>query len=122
MDNLRCIAERITYTNDRTLTVSFDGDAPVSYDSTELDELALAYATTVHKAQGSEYDIVVLPLTPQHYMMLQRNLLYTGVTRAKKAAVLVGTVKAIGMAVSNDRVTRRNIGLAARLHSLILEK
>jgi exodeoxyribonuclease V alpha subunit len=100
---------------ERTLAVRFDGEAAISYDMTELDELVLAYATTVHKAQGSEYNIVIIPLTTQHYMMLQRNLLYTGVTRAKKAVVLVGTVKAIGMAVKNDRVTKRNTGLCARL-------
>jgi exodeoxyribonuclease V alpha subunit len=100
---------------ERTLAVSFDGGAPVAYDIAELDELVLAYATTVHKAQGSEYDVVVLPLTTQHYMMLQRNLLYTGVTRAKKTVVLVGTVKAVGMAVKNNSVTKRNTGLAERL-------
>lgn len=100
---------------DRTLGVSFDGGAPVPYDVTELDELVLAYATTIHKAQGSEYDIVVIPLTMQHYMMLQRNLLYTGVTRAKKVVVLVGTTKAIGVAVKNNSVTQRNTGLAVRL-------
>jgi exodeoxyribonuclease V alpha subunit len=99
----------------RSLSVSFDGDAPISYDVTELDELVLAYATTIHKAQGSEYDVVVIPLTMQHYMMLQRNLLYTGITRAKRAVVLAGTAKAIGMAVRNDSVTKRNTGLAARL-------
>jgi exodeoxyribonuclease V alpha subunit len=101
--------------DERSLSVSFDGDAAISYDITELDELVLAYATTIHKAQGSEYDIVVIPLTMQHYMMLQRNLLYTGITRAKKAVVLVGTTKAIGVAVKNDSVTKRNTGLAARL-------
>jgi exodeoxyribonuclease V alpha subunit len=99
---------------EKTLSVSFDG-VSVSYELTELDELVLAYATTVHKAQGSEYDIVVLPLTMQHYNMLQRNLLYTGVTRAKKAVVLVGTVNAVSTAVKNDSVMKRNTGLAARL-------
>jgi exodeoxyribonuclease V alpha subunit len=99
---------------EKTLSVSFDG-VPVAYELTELDELVLAYATTVHKAQGSEYDIVILPLTMQHYNMLQRNLLYTGVTRAKKAVVLVGTVNAVSTAVQNNAVTKRNTGLAARL-------
>jgi len=102
---------------ERTLSVSFDGASPLPYDISELDELVLAYATTVHKAQGSEYDVVVIPMTTQHYMMLQRNLLYTGLTRAKRAVVLVGTAKAIGMAVSNDRVTKRNTGLAAMLQT-----
>jgi len=100
---------------ERTLSVSFDGAKAICYDISELDELVLAYATTVHKAQGSEYDVVVIPVTTQHYMMLQRNLLYTGVTRAKKAVVLVGTVKAIAIAIKNDRVTQRNTGLAIRL-------
>jgi len=100
---------------ERTIGISFDNAEPVSYDFAELDELVLAYATTVHKAQGSEYDIVVLPLTMQHYMMLQRNLLYTAITRTKKAVVLVGSKKAIGIAVKNDRVTQRYTGLAARL-------
>jgi len=100
---------------DRTLAVSFDGGEPISYDMTELEELVLAYATTIHKAQGSEYEIVIIPMTTQHYMMLQRNLLYTGITRAKKAVVLVGTVKAIGMAVRNNSVTKRNTGLIGRL-------
>jgi len=108
---------RITGINEeeRTLSVTFDGITAIYYDISELDELVLAYATTVHKAQGSEYDVVVIPVTTQHYMMLQRNLLYTGVTRAKKAVVLVGTAKAIAMAVKNDRVTQRNTGLAMRL-------
>ena len=101
--------------DDRTLAVRFDRDTPVVYELADLDELALAYAITVHKAQGSEYDVVVIPVTTQHYMMLQRNLLYTGVTRAKKAVVLVGTEKAIMMAVKNDSVTKRNTGLAIRL-------
>lgn len=99
---------------DRTLGISFDGNE-VDYDATELDEVVLAYATTVHKSQGSEYLIVVAPLTMQHYMMLQRNLLYTCVTRAKKVFVLVGTKKAIAIAVSNDKIQQRNTLLAKRL-------
>jgi exodeoxyribonuclease V alpha subunit len=99
---------------ERELTVSFDG-VPVVYDVSELDELVLAYATTIHKAQGSEYPIVVMPFTMQHYMMLQRNLLYTGVTRAKKALVLIGTKKAIGYAVRNNTVIKRYTGLVERL-------
>jgi len=87
----------------------------VEYDVTELDEVVLAYATTVHKSQGSEYKIVVAPFTMQHYMMLQRNLLYTCVTRAKKIFVLVGSRKAIGIAVSNSKIQQRNTMLAKRL-------
>ncbi|MER2143914.1 MAG: AAA family ATPase, partial [Eubacteriales bacterium] len=74
-------------TEDRTLAINFD-DRTVEYDVTELDEIVLAYATTVHKAQGAEYPIVVMPIMMNHYVMLQRNLLYTGVTRAKKALML----------------------------------
>lgn len=104
---------------ERELTVLYDG-APVVYDVSELDELVLAYATTIHKAQGSEYPIVVMPFTMQHYMMLQRNLLYTGVTRAKKALVLVGTKKAIGYAVRNNTVIQRYTGLVERLREPLL--
>ncbi len=101
-------------TEDRMLTICFDG-VNVEYDATELDEVVLAYATTVHKSQGSEYKIVVAPVTMQHYMMLQRNLLYTCVTRAKKILVLVGSKKAIGIAVSNNRMQKRNTMLVERL-------
>ena len=99
---------------ERELTVIFDGRR-VSYDITELDELTLAYATTIHKSQGSEYPIVVMPIMMTHYVMLQRNLIYTGVTRAKKGLVLVGTKKAIATAVRNTTVTRRNTMLAERI-------
>lgn len=102
---------------ERELTVLFDA-VPVVYDVSELDELVLAYATSIHKAQGSEYPIVVMPFTMQHYMMLQRNLLYTGVTRAKKALVLVGTKKAIGYAVRNNTVSKRNTCLVERLRTM----
>lgn len=101
-------------TEDRMLAICFDG-VNVEYDATELDEVVLAYATTVHKSQGSEYKIVVAPVTMQHYMMLQRNLLYTCVTRAKKILVLVGSKKAIGIAVSNNRMQKRNTMLVERL-------
>ena len=99
---------------DRTLTVRFD-DRLVEYDATELDELVLAYATTIHKAQGSEYPVVVMPVLMTHYVMLQRNLLYTGITRAKKGLVLVGTKKAIAHAVRTVTVTRRNTKLSERV-------
>jgi exodeoxyribonuclease V alpha subunit len=99
---------------ERELTVLFD-ERPVNYDISELDELVLAYAITIHKSQGSEYPIVVMPFTMQHFIMLQRNLLYTGVTRAKKILVLVGTKKAIGYAVKNNKTTKRNTCLAERL-------
>ena len=75
---------------DRSLTIDFDG-RQIQYDITELDEIVHAYATTIHKAQGSEYPIVVMPILMNHYVMLQRNLIYTGITRAKKILVMVGT-------------------------------
>ena len=81
----------------------------------ELDELVLAYATTIHKSQGSEYPIVVIPVLMTHYVMLQRNLIYTGVTRAKKVLVIVGTKKALALAVRNMKVQDRNTMLAVRI-------
>ena len=75
---------------DHSLTIDFDG-RQIQYDITELDEIVHAYATTIHKAQGSEYPIVVMPILMNHYVMLQRNLIYTGITRAKKILVMVGT-------------------------------
>ena len=88
------------------LVVAFDG-RDVSYGFGELDELVLAYATTIHKSQGSEYPAVVIPLVTQHYMMLARNLLYTGVTRGKRLVVLVGQRKALAIAVRNEGSRRR---------------
>src|SRR5271166_4548141 len=88
------------------LVVAFDG-REVSYGFGELDELVLAYATTIHKSQGSEYPAVIIPVTTQHYTMLARNLLYTGVTRGKKLVVLVGQKKALAIAVRNQGSRRR---------------
>lgn len=99
---------------DRTLTVNFEGRS-IEYDVTELDELVHAYATTIHKAQGSEYPIVVMPVMMNHFVMLQRNLIYTGITRAKKVLVIVGTKKALSYAVRNVTVTKRNTLLRERL-------
>lgn len=92
------------------LSVDFDGRIVV-YPYAELDELVLCYATTIHKSQGSEYPIVILPVTMQHYVMLKRNLVYTGVTRGKKLVVIVGEKKALAMAVRGRQTTRRNTGL-----------
>jgi exodeoxyribonuclease V alpha subunit len=97
-----------------TLTVDFDG-RPVSYDWNEADQLVLAYVISVHKSQGSEFPAVVIPLVTQHYLMLQRNLLYTAVTRARQLCVLVGARRAIGIAVNNDKVARRYTALDWRL-------
>ena len=102
-------------TEERTLKVDFDGKW-VEYDVTELDELTLAYATTIHKAQGSEYPIVVMPVLMTHFVMLQRNLIYTGITRAKKICVLIGAAKALAYAVRNVSVLKRNTRLKERLN------
>lgn len=105
---------------ERELTVNFDG-REVVYDVSELEELTLAYATTIHKSQGSEYPIVVMPFTMSHYVMLQRNLLYTGVTRAKKILVLIGEKKAVWYAVKNETTADRNTKLAERLREDSME-
>ena len=102
---------------DRSLVVIFDG-REVEYDASELDELVLAYATTIHKSQGSEYPIVVMPVLMTHFVMLQRNLIYTGITRAKKVLVMVGTKKALAYAVRNVVVQKRNTMLKERLQRL----
>ncbi|MCD8331748.1 MAG: DUF4186 family protein, partial [Oscillospiraceae bacterium] len=99
---------------EQELVVDFDG-REVTYESSELDELVLSYAITIHKAQGSEFPIVVMPFTMSHYVMLQRNLLYTGVTRAKKVLLLIGEKKAIYYAIRHETTTARNTKLAQRL-------
>lgn len=99
---------------DREVTVRFD-DRHVTYDFNELDELVLAYAVTIHKSQGSEYPVVIIPVHTAHYVMLQRNLLYTAITRGRRLVVLVGTKKAIAIAVKNQKIQLRYTGLVARL-------
>ncbi len=99
---------------DHRLDVMFDGKL-VSYDWTETDQIVLAYAVTVHKAQGSEFPVVVMPVVTAHYMMLQRNLVYTGITRARKLCVLVGSQRALGMAVRNNEVAQRFSALSWRM-------
>ena len=96
--------------------IDFDGRR-VTYDVGELDEVALAYAATVHKSQGSEYPVVVIPLATQHYPMLARNLLYTGVTRGKQLVVIIGQPRAVAIAVRNVRSVQRLTNLTARLSS-----
>jgi len=98
----------------QTLTVSIDG-APVVYDFLEADELMHAFAVSVHKSQGAEYPCVVIPVVVQHYLMLQRNLLYTAVTRARRLVVLVGTRRAIQIAVRTNTVVQRHTALDWRL-------
>ena len=102
---------------ERTLIVCFD-ERRVKYDISELDELVLAYATSIHKAQGSEYPVVVMPVLMNHFVMLQRNLIYTGITRAKKILVIVGTKKALAYAIRNVTVTKRNTMLQERLKGI----
>jgi exodeoxyribonuclease V alpha subunit len=104
----------------QTLLVQFDYS--VEYDVADLDELTLAYAISTHRSQGSEFPVVVLPLTTQHYVMLQRNLLYTAITRAKEMIVIVGTKQALGMAVQNNEVAERFTTLQQRLRGEVGEK
>ena len=99
---------------EQTLTADFDG-RPVVYDWSDTDQLTLAYVVSVHKAQGSEFPVVVMPVVTQHYMMLQRNLLYTAVTRARKLCVLSGSRRAISIAIHNNKVTQRFTALEWRL-------
>jgi exodeoxyribonuclease V alpha subunit len=103
-------------TEREVMRVKFE-DRLAEYDYSELDELTLSYAISVHKSQGSEYPAVVMPIHTQHYIMLQRNLLYTGVTRARRVVCLVGTKKALGIAVRNDRTQQRWTGLTQRLRA-----
>ena len=91
---------------EREITVQFD-QRPVVYDYADLNEIALAWAVTIHKSQGSEYPVVILPLFMQHYMMLSRNLIYTGLTRAKQLAILVGPAKAIGFTIGQVKDRER---------------
>ena len=99
---------------EQVLAIAFDGRV-IPYVFMDLDQVIPAYAITVHKSQGSEYPAVVIPLTTQHYLMLQRNLLYTALTRARRLAVIVGTKKALAIAVKNDKVQLRCSRLALRL-------
>ncbi|HTL59660.1 MAG TPA: ATP-dependent RecD-like DNA helicase [Candidatus Limnocylindrales bacterium] len=106
---------------ERALTVKFE-QREVAYDFGELDELSLAYAITIHKSQGSEFRVVVIPLATQHYLLLQRNLVYTAVTRGKQLVVLVGQSKALAMAVRNHQMRARFSGLLMRLQAAAGEK
>ena len=112
---------RVQGIEDDILRVRFQ-DRVLEYEFSELDELVLAYAMSVHKSQGAEFRAVVMPLTTQHYMMLQRNLLYTAITRARELVVLVGTKQALGMAVRNNRVAERHTTLSQRIRTGIVEE
>jgi exodeoxyribonuclease V alpha subunit len=110
------IVERVDLI-EQQVAIRFD-DRVVKYDFGELDEVSLAYAVTIHKSQGSEFPAVVVPLATQHYMLLQRNLIYTGITRGKKLVVVIGQKKALGIAIRNDRPQRRYSGLLASLRAV----
>lgn len=112
---------RVHGIEDDILRVRFQ-DRVLEYEFSELDELVLAYAMSVHKSQGAEFRAVVMPLTTQHYMMLQRNLLYTAITRARELVVLVGTKQALGMAVRNNRVAERHTTLSQRIRTGLVEE
>ena len=99
---------------DRALVAVFDG-RPVRYDAGDLDELALAYATTIHKSQGSEYPAVIVLVHTQHYVMLQRNLLYTAITRGRRLVLLIGVPYAVDRAIQTNTVRERRTSLAERL-------
>ena len=102
---------------EQLVKIDFDG-VVVEYDFSEMDEISLAYATSIHKSQGSEYPVVVIPLAMQHYVLLARNLLYTAVTRGKKLVVIIGQTKALAIAVKNQDSTKRLTKLAGRLRGI----
>jgi exodeoxyribonuclease V alpha subunit len=101
---------------DKEITIDFDS-RPITYEYSDLDEVVLAYAISVHKSQGSEYPVVIMPVTTQHYLLLQRNLIYTGITRAKKLVVLIGTKKALAIAIKNNKPQLRYTYLSERLRA-----
>jgi len=105
----------------QVVIIDFDG-RKVEYETGELDEISLAYATSVHKSQGSEYPAVVIPLAMQHYMLLERNLLYTAVTRGKKLVVVIGQMKALAMAVKRTGSMKRLTNLQHRLKTIVRDK
>lgn len=101
---------------EKEVTIDFDS-REVVYDYADLNEISLAWATSIHKSQGSEYPVVILPLYTQHYVMLSRNLFYTGLTRAKKLALIVGSEKAIAIAVKQVKQESRYTKLSSRISS-----
>jgi exodeoxyribonuclease V alpha subunit len=101
---------------EKEITINFD-ERDVVYDFADLNEITLAWATSIHKSQGSEYPVVILPLYTQHYVMLSRNLFYTGLTRSKKLALIVGSEKAIAIAVKQVKQQQRYTKLKERLES-----
>ena len=104
-------------TEERRLTACFD-NRQIAYDLSELDEMVLAYAVSVHKSQGSEYPVVILPILTQHYIMLQRNLIYTAITRGRHLVVIVGSRRALAIGVNNNQIQQRFARLRYRFHPL----
>ena len=102
------------YPDDQELLVNFEG-REITYEYSDLDEIVLAYAISVHKSQGSEYPAIVIPILTQHYMLLQRNLIYTAVTRGRKLVVVVGTRKALAIGINNNKPQKRFTYLKTRL-------
>ena len=101
--------------DEQTMTVEFEDGKMVEYSFTNMDELSLAYAVTIHKSQGSEYDVVILPLLNSNPLLFTRNLLYTAVTRAKKLVVIIGDEKTIDKMIDNDLIYNRYSGLSAAI-------
>jgi exodeoxyribonuclease V alpha subunit len=112
------IIERVNALDLTCVVRFFAGDREVEYQKDEISELELAYAITIHKSQGSEFDCVIIPIVSQHFKMLFRNLIYTGLTRAKKLAVFVGTRQAFSMAVQNMDTAKRQTALAELLRGV----
>ncbi|NTW05915.1 MAG: ATP-binding domain-containing protein, partial [Peptococcaceae bacterium] len=104
--------------DDQILTVDFEGRA-VLYQFSQLEELILAYAISIHKSQGSEYPAVIIPVMTQHYLLLQRNLIYTAITRGKKLVVLVGSKKALAIAINNISPGKRNTLLKEKMVEMV---
>ena len=108
------IGRVVEITDDQGLCVDFDGNR-VQYESRELDELVAAYCISIHKSQGCEFNAVIIPVSTQHYIMLQRNLIYTALTRAKQLCVFVGSVQALEIAVKNNEALKRYSQLSCRM-------
>ena len=110
----------ITYINheEQELTIRYE-DKDIKYDFNELDQIVLSYAITIHKSQGSEYQVVVIPIMMQHYTMLQKNLIYTAITRGKKLVVMVGEKKALRVALHNKKNAERWSSLQNKLNEVI---
>ena len=112
------VGKNSDFWNKTKIVFNSEKDVIKNYDFSELDEISLAYAISIHKSQGSEYPAIVIPLAMQHFMMLARNLLYTAVTRGKQLVVIIGEPKALAIAVNNTKTTKRITNLCAHLQYL----